>query len=165
VREIGAGIFLHNNGLVVLEEAGVMDELAPSGARLLRDRMVDHKGRVMQERDLSSSNTRRWNFPRRAPVEVLQSAARNAGVEIRTGSAIRAARPEGVLVGEDGEEHRGDLVIGADGYHSAVRSSLGLTRVERRVPTTSIRFLLAGRDLAPEPASTEHWSRRRRIPS
>jgi 2-polyprenyl-6-methoxyphenol hydroxylase-like FAD-dependent oxidoreductase len=163
VREIGAGIFLHNNGLVVLEEAGVMDELAPSGTRLLRDRMVDHKGRVMQERDLSSSNTRRWNFPRRAPVEVLQLAARNAGVEIRTGSAIRAARPGGVLVGEDGEEHRGDLVIGADGYHSAVRSSLGLTRVERRVPTTSIRFLLAGRDLALEPASTEHWSRRRRI--
>jgi 2-polyprenyl-6-methoxyphenol hydroxylase-like FAD-dependent oxidoreductase len=163
VREIGAGIFLHNNGLVVLEEAGVMDELAPKGTRLLRDRMVDHRGSVMQERDLSSSNTRRWNFPRQAPIEVLHSAARAAGVEIRTGSAIREARPEGMLVGDDGQEHRGDLVVGADGYRSAVRSSLGLTRLERRLPTTSIRFLLSGRDLAPEPASTEHWSRRRRI--
>src|SRR6266550_4409616 len=33
IREIGAGIFLHNNGLLVLEETGLMDELAPRGTR------------------------------------------------------------------------------------------------------------------------------------
>ena len=163
VGEIGAGIFLHNNGLVVLEEAGLMEELAPNGERLLRDRMVDHRGRVMQERDLSGSNTRRWSFPRQAPIEVLQGAARRLGVEIRTRSAIESARPDGVLVGEDGREHEGDLVIGADGYRSAVRGALGLTRIERRLPTTSIRFLLPGRELTPDPTSTEYWSRRRRI--
>ena len=163
VREIGAGIFLHNNGLVVLEEAGLMEALAPRGTRLLRDRMVDHRGRVMQERDLSVTRTRRWSFPRQAPLEVLQAAARAAGVKIRTQSVVRSAHPEGVLVTEDGEEHHADLVIGADGYRSAVRNSLGLTRVERRLPTTSIRFLLPGRDLSPEPMSTENWSRRRRV--
>jgi 2-polyprenyl-6-methoxyphenol hydroxylase-like FAD-dependent oxidoreductase len=163
VREIGAGIFLHNNGLLVLEEAGLMEELAPKGERLLRDRMVDHRGRVMQERDLSGPNTRRWSFPRQAPIEVLYGAASRAGVEILTGSAIRSAQPDGVLVGEDGREHRADLVIGADGYRSAVRNSLDLTRLERRLPTTSIRFLLPGRGLTPEPMSTEYWSRRRRI--
>ncbi|MDQ6691653.1 MAG: FAD-dependent monooxygenase, partial [Candidatus Dormibacteraeota bacterium] len=41
IREIGAGIFLHNNGLLVLEEAGLMDELSRRGTRLLRDQMVD----------------------------------------------------------------------------------------------------------------------------
>jgi 2-polyprenyl-6-methoxyphenol hydroxylase-like FAD-dependent oxidoreductase len=163
VREIGAGIFLHNNGLVVLEEAGLMQELAPRGERLLRDRMVDHRGRTMQERDLSGTYTRRWSFPRQAPIEVLHAAAVGAGVDIRTGAPIRSARPEGVLVAEDGEEHQADLVIAADGYRSVVRGSLGLTRLERRLPTTSIRFLLPGRELAPEPASTEHWSRRRRV--
>src|SRR5256885_10141597 len=163
VREIGAGIFLHNNGLVVLEEAGLMADLAPKGERLLRDRMVDHRGRVMQERDLSGPNTRRWSFPRQAPIEVLHGAARRAGVEIRTGSTIVAARSEGVLSDADGAEHGADLVIGADGHHSAVRTSLGLTRLERRLPTTSIRFLLPGRGLTPEPMSTEYWSRRRRI--
>ena len=163
VREIGAGIFLHNNGLVVLEEAGLMEELAPKGERLLRDRMVDHRERVMQERDLSGPNTRRWSFPRQAPIEVLHGAAHRAGVEIRTGSTIRSAHPRGVLTGEDGDERKADLVIGADGHHSAVRSSLGLTKLERRLPTTSIRFLLPGRALTPEPMSTEYWSRRRRI--
>src|SRR5712692_7900688 len=102
VREIGAGIFLHNNGLVVLEEAGLMEELAPKGERLLRDRMVDHHGRVMQERNLSGPNTRRWSFPRQAPIEGLHDAARRAGVEIRTGSTIESARPDGVLIGEEG---------------------------------------------------------------
>jgi 2-polyprenyl-6-methoxyphenol hydroxylase-like FAD-dependent oxidoreductase len=54
-------------------------------------------------------------------------------------------------------------VLGADRHRSAVRHSLGLTRLERRLPTTSIRFLLPGRELTPDPMSTEHWSRRRRI--
>ena len=80
VREIGAGIFLHNNGLLVLEEMGLMDELAAKGERLLRDRMVDYRGRVMQERDLSGATTRRWSFPRQAPIEVLHEAASRMGV-------------------------------------------------------------------------------------
>ena len=163
VGEIGAGIFLHSNGLLVLEEAGLMEELAPMGERLLRDRMIDYRGRVMQERDLTSPNTRRWSFPRQAPIEVLQGAARRLGVDVRTGSSIREARPEGVLVGEDGSEHVGDLVVGADGHRSGVRTSLRLTQLERQLPTTSIRFLLPGRELAPEPGSTEYWSRRRRV--
>ncbi len=164
IREIGAGIFLHNNGLVVLEEAGLMEDLAPRGSRLVRDRMVDYRGRVMQERDLMRSNTRRWSFPRQSPIEVLNEAARRLDVEILTGSAIRGATEDGVLIGDDGREHRGDLCVGADGHRSTVRSTLGLTQLERRLPTTSIRFLLPGRGLTPDPpGSTEYWSRRRRI--
>lgn len=163
IREIGAGIFLHNNGLLVLEEAGLMEELAPRGTRLMRDQMVDWHGRPMQIRNLEASVTRRWSFPRQTLVEVLHAAARRNGVEIVTGSTIGSASPDGILVDAAGRNLQADLVIGADGHRSAVRSSLGLTRAERRLPTTSIRFLLAGRGLTPEPASTEHWSRRRRV--
>ena len=163
IREIGAGIFLHNNGLLVLEEAGLMSDLAPRGTRLRRENMDDWRGRALQRRSLESQVARCWSFPRQALVEVLHSAAQANGVEIVPGSTITAARPEGVLVDGRGNEHRADLVIGADGYRSAVRNSLALTRLERRLPTTSIRFLLDGRDLAPEPITTEHWSRRRRL--
>ena len=163
VREIGAGIFLHNNGLLVLEEAGLMDELAQRGTQLLRDEMVDSRGRLMQQRRLETSVTRRWSFPRLTLIEVLHAAARRAGAEIVTGSTIASASPEGTLVDAQGKEHRGDLAVGADGHRSAVRNSLGLTEFERRLPTTSIRFLLQGRALTPEPKSTEHWSRRRRV--
>lgn len=163
IREIGAGIFLHNNGLLVLEEAGLMEELVPRGTQLLRDRMVDWHGHVMQSRKLETQVTRRWSFPRQALIETLHAAARRSGVAIVAGSTIRAASPDGFLVDALGREQRADLVIGADGHRSTVRNSLGLTRLERRLPTTSIRFLLDGRELTPQPASTEHWSRRRRV--
>lgn len=163
IREIGAGIFLHNNGLVVLEEAGLMDQLAPRGTRLLRDQMVDWRGRVMQYRRLDSELTRRWSFPRLALIEALYAAARREGADIVTGTTITSASPAGVLVDSKAVEHRGDIVVGADGHRSAVRASLALTEIEQRLPTTSIRFLLKGRDLTPEPMSTEHWSRRRRV--
>jgi 2-polyprenyl-6-methoxyphenol hydroxylase-like FAD-dependent oxidoreductase len=163
IREIGAGIFLHNNGLLVLEEAGLMEELAPRGTRLMSDRMVDWRGRAMQTRKLKAQVTRRWSFPRQALVEMLHAAALRSGVEILTGSTIQSASPAGILVDASGREWPADLVIGADGHRSIVRSSLGLTLIERRLPTTSIRFLLEGRTLTQEPASTEHWSRRRRV--
>src|SRR2546423_9766355 len=67
IREIGAGIFLHNNGLLVLEETDLMDELAPRGTRLMRDRMVDWQGRAMQTRILQSAVARRRSFPRQGP--------------------------------------------------------------------------------------------------
>jgi 2-polyprenyl-6-methoxyphenol hydroxylase-like FAD-dependent oxidoreductase len=140
-----------------------MEELALRGTQLLQDQMVDWRGRAMQNRNLERQVTRRWSFPRQALIETLNAAARRSGVEVVTGSTIQAASPDGFLVDALGREHRADLVIGADGHHSTVRNSLGLTQFERRLPTTSIRFLLDGRELTPKPASTEHWSRRRRV--
>jgi SAM-dependent methyltransferase len=42
-----------------------------------------------------------------------------------------------MLVDGKAREHRADLMIGADGYRSTVRNSLGLTWVEQCLPTTS----------------------------
>jgi 2-polyprenyl-6-methoxyphenol hydroxylase-like FAD-dependent oxidoreductase len=161
VREIGAGLFLHNNGLLVLEEMGLMDELAPLGTQLEWERMIDAGGRYLQNRPLVGQ-ARVWSFPRQALIEAMLRAARTCGVDVRTGSEIRTASAGGELAGAGGERYRADLVVGADGHRSAVRTALGLARVETRLSTTSIRFLLDGRELAPEPVTTEYWSGRRR---
>jgi 2-polyprenyl-6-methoxyphenol hydroxylase-like FAD-dependent oxidoreductase len=162
IREIGAGIFLHNNGLLVLEEMGVMTELAGRGTQLEWEQMYDARGRSLQNRRLLKES-RVWSFPRQAVIDSLYAAALKRGVEVVTSSTIDAAAAEGYVVGHDGERFRADLVVGADGHRSVVRTALGLTRIERRLPTTSIRFLLPGRELAPEPVTTEHWSGRRRV--
>jgi 2-polyprenyl-6-methoxyphenol hydroxylase-like FAD-dependent oxidoreductase len=161
IREIGAGIFLHNNGLLVLEELGLMEELGRRGTELEWERMRDARGRSLQNRRLVRES-RVWSFPRQAVIDSLHGLARRFGVELVTSSTVEMVRPEGVLT-VDGRELHADLVVGADGHRSTVRTVLGLTEVERRLPTTSIRFLLAGRDLAPEPVTTEHWSGRRRM--
>src|SRR5207247_4102302 len=116
------------------------------------ERMRDARGRSLQNRRLVSQS-RVWSFPRQAVIDALHGAARQSGVEIVMSSSIESASPEGALVGSGGRRFEAALAIGADGYRSVVRNRLGLTRIERRLPTTSIRFLLGGRELAPEPAT------------
>lgn len=162
VREVGAGIFLHHNGLCVLEEAGVLPSIAKLGVELEADRMIDERGRLMQQRRLAG-DSRVWAFPREVLIQGLRTAAQDGGVEVMTDSEIVRADPKGELESADGRTWPGDVAIGADGYRSAVRTSLGLKRVEKALSTTSTRYLLKGRELAPEPVTTEHWSGSRRI--
>jgi 2-polyprenyl-6-methoxyphenol hydroxylase-like FAD-dependent oxidoreductase len=162
IREIGAGIFMHNNGILVLEEMGLMEDLSRRGTQLEWERMRDSRGHSLQNRRLVRES-RVWSFPRQAVIDALHAGARRQGVEIVTSSAIEAADPSGALIGAGGGRFEADLVVGADGHRSVIRQALGLTRVERRLPTTSIRYLLEGRELAPDPVTTEHWSGRRRV--
>lgn len=162
LREIGAGIFMHNNGLLVLEGMGLMPVLAKQGTKLEWERMRDSRGRSLQNRRLVRES-RVWSFPRQALIDALLAAARRHCVEIVTSSTIVSGSPDGGLYDAAGKRFEGDLVVGADGHRSVIRTTLGLTRVERRLPTASIRFLLGGRELAPEPVTTEHWSGRRRV--
>ena len=61
-------------------------------------------------------------FLRPALIEVLRSAAEEAGVEIVTSSRAVAADPAGELVLENGRRFRADLVIAADGAQSKLRA-------------------------------------------
>lgn len=162
VREIGAGIFLHHNGLLVLEEMGLMEKLREHGTQLERERMLDARGRVLQNRALVGES-RVWSFPRLVLIRTLLRAALDRGVDLVATSLIERATPDGTLVDARGHVFRGDLVVGADGHHSRVRESLSLTERTRELATTSLRFLLSDRDLAPAPLTTEHWSGHRRV--
>jgi 2-polyprenyl-6-methoxyphenol hydroxylase-like FAD-dependent oxidoreductase len=162
VREIGAGIFIHNNGLYVLESLGLMSRLATRGVELECSRMVDQRGLPLQERTHQGTSPL-WSFPRQALVEELHRAAVERGVVIQSGEPVAGLDPSGILALEDGRRYTADLVIGADGHRSRARESLGLTAAQRYLTTRSTRYLLAGRAFAEAPATTEHWSGRRRI--
>lgn len=162
VREVGAGIFMHSNGLYVLDALGLMSQLAQRGVRLERARMRDERGRTLQDIVLQGSSTI-WSFPRQALIEELHRTAGESGVEIVTAHAVESADPTGELHLADGTRTRGTLVVGSDGHRSRVRDSLGLTETFRYLNTTSTRYLLAGREFAAEPMTTEHWSGARRV--
>src|SRR5262249_8504377 len=78
--------------------------------------------------------------------QILQNAARDAGVEVREATAVKSLLFEreavqGVSVaGVDRErqEIRARLVIGADGTHSLVARSLGLVRPLKRLQRVAI---------------------------
>ncbi|OUN00465.1 MAG: hypothetical protein BAA02_13020 [Paenibacillaceae bacterium ZCTH02-B3] len=161
VREVGAGIFLKYNSLSVLDEMGILPKLTSYGVRLERDQMRDMHGRILQERKLNKSPM--WAFTRQHLIRTLYEAAVERGVEVVTNSRVVGAKPSGELVLEDGKTLKADLVIGADGHRSRVRETLGLTHKFRFKKTFSTRYLIDGRDLQPEPMTTEWWSGRRRI--
>jgi 2-polyprenyl-6-methoxyphenol hydroxylase-like FAD-dependent oxidoreductase len=159
IRELGAGIFIKNNAIEVLEEIGVFHRLSAHGLGLERAQLLDHQGRVMQERFLRD-RSRVYIFLRQRLVEVLRDAAEQAGVEIVTGSTAVAADPKGELELEDGRRLRADIVIVADGAQSKIRAGLGIGAEHRLLPTLVSRYLLPSLGRRSEPITSEHWSDR-----
>jgi 2-polyprenyl-6-methoxyphenol hydroxylase-like FAD-dependent oxidoreductase len=162
IREVGAGIYIKNNSIRVLEHYGVYSKFEPHGTTLKFARIRDATGRIMQQRPLTGHH-RVLVLPRQSLVDILAEAAREAGVEIATGSHIVAAEPSGVLVNEAGRKFRCDLAVAADGFRSKARDSLGVGARSRELETTINRYLVPTRSFTREDVTTEHWSGHRRI--
>ncbi len=162
IREVGAGIYIKNNALEVLESIKLLDRLVPHGFRLERGQYVDPGGAMIQDRPFTGKS-RVHVFLRQTLIEILRDAAERAGVEIVTNSTAVAAEPAGELWLEGGRCLRADLVIAADGVRSKIRDSLDLGATYRPLPTIVTRYLIPSREITPEPITREHWSGRYRI--
>ncbi|MFI4988982.1 MAG: FAD-dependent oxidoreductase [Alphaproteobacteria bacterium] len=162
IREAGAGIYMRNNSLRILEELGILAALAQHGTRLRRTEIRDRQGRLRQTFELTG-HSRTYVFPRQSLVDVLADAARAAGAEIRLGSEAAAADADGALVMADSRRLTADLVVAADGFRSEVRDSLAIGARHWELATAVNRHFIAGRALTPEPVSVQHWSGHRRI--
>jgi 2-polyprenyl-6-methoxyphenol hydroxylase-like FAD-dependent oxidoreductase len=152
IDPIGAGLTLFANGMSALARLGMRDAVAAQGAPSKRSAILTWKGRELARvpRDLLEGTIaiHRADLQRELTAE--------AG-EVRLGAEITAIEQddEGVVArGTDGSEERGDLLIGADGLTSVVRSSM-----------TDVRLRFAGytawRAVSPMPVEpgrlTESW--------
>ncbi len=162
IREVGAGIYLRNNPLRVLEEIGILNVIQAQALPLVRSQWRDGNGKLIQDQVLEGEG-RLWMLPRRLVIQELERRAHELGVEIRLGSRIVAARPDGALISADGEEFAADLVVGADGQASAVRESLQLTKRREVLSSIATRFIVPSRSFEPNDWTTMYWSGRRRV--
>ncbi len=162
IREIGAGIYIKNNSIEVLDEFGIFDPLVAHGVKLDRALHINRKQQVFQNRKLAGQS-RVHVFPRQAVIDALRVAAEKAGVDIVTNSTVAGADPAGALLLEDGRRLPADLVIGADGAWSKVRESLGVGGTCRKLPTIINRYLIPSREITPDLVTREYWSGRYRI--
>jgi 2-polyprenyl-6-methoxyphenol hydroxylase-like FAD-dependent oxidoreductase len=162
IREIGSGIFLKNNSIVVLEHLGIAEQVLGRAIWLRRAEVRDHHDRILQRRTLMDA-ARVFNLPRADLVLGLAEAARRAGAEILTSSPIRAATPGGRITFENGDARDADLIIAADGFRSKLRDEMGLKIVAKELANGATRFLVPRSDFEPEDMTREWWSGRRRI--
>jgi 2-polyprenyl-6-methoxyphenol hydroxylase-like FAD-dependent oxidoreductase len=152
----GTGLFLPGNAVRALHDLGVGEEVEMRAVRIGRQRVGDHRGRPLIDLDVVDL----WHgvgpclaLPHTDLHDILLAGAK--AVPIRWGSAPRSVQDSDTdsrVVFADGTEERYDLVLGADGVHSAVR---------RMVfgPVAATRTIgYARRFLAPSPAPDPIWS-------
>jgi 2-polyprenyl-6-methoxyphenol hydroxylase-like FAD-dependent oxidoreductase len=161
LREIGAGIYLWENALRSLEAVGAYEEVAATGEHIRSPELRDHRHRLLQREWLRDG--RLITIPRRSLHAALVRAARDAGVDIVTSSPVAGASPDGSLELMDGTTVSADLVIGADGVHSRVRETLGLTLKIVNLRDGCGRHLIPRTADDPVHIAMEEWSGGRRI--
>ena len=161
LREIGAGIYLKENSIRVLEELGCLGQIVDTGSRLETSEIRDGSGRSLLHRDVGRERV--YTVLRETLHRELASAAGRLGAQIRLNSGIASVFPDGRIQDDSGEEYRADLIVGADGLGSIVRQQAGLQRTLSRMPNGSTRILVPQEASDPKKGSVEYWHQNKRV--
>jgi 2-polyprenyl-6-methoxyphenol hydroxylase-like FAD-dependent oxidoreductase len=143
----GTGLYLPANAVRALGELGVAAAVEARANRIRRQYFLDHRGRPLAEIDVD----RFWidigpcvAIHRAALHEALREAA--AGVPVALGTSVAAVEDGDVprVSLSDGSQQSYDFLVGADGVHSTVRSSMPGGHPARPVGQASWRFVVDG---------------------
>ena len=128
LREVGAGITLWTNAVKVLRRIGVGEQVEALATPLRKSEVRRWDGKLLTELDLGPLSDR-LGAPtvgiHRADLQRVLADA--VGPDLTLGAACVGFRQDATGVWarfSDGREERGDVLIGADGLRSVVRSQL-----------------------------------------
>jgi 2-polyprenyl-6-methoxyphenol hydroxylase-like FAD-dependent oxidoreductase len=127
---LGAGITLAGNAMAVLDGLGTGPAVRAAGRRITVGDVTDAAGRPLVEARLADAQPAPaladfWALHRADLHRVLLEGA--GGAELVTGATLNGLHEEGDAVHvqrSDGTRQDVDLVVGADGIHSAVRATV-----------------------------------------
>jgi 2-polyprenyl-6-methoxyphenol hydroxylase-like FAD-dependent oxidoreductase len=135
VTALGSGITLQGNALRVFKQLGVWDEIAAAGYgfNTLGLRAPDPAGSLIVEmpdaRTGGADLPATLGMPRPDLARILIARTSEVGAPVRFGVELIGLEPDengAVATFADGSSAHYDLVIGADGLHSRVRSLIGI---------------------------------------
>jgi 2-polyprenyl-6-methoxyphenol hydroxylase-like FAD-dependent oxidoreductase len=162
LREIGAGLYLKENGLRALDDMGVSGDALARAERLDRMDIVEMTSGQVLSRD--ARGIRVYTVLRTDLHRAMAAAAAAAGVEIVTQSVGLSATPDGRLTLHGAARPvEADLVVGADGVSSSIRQSLGLGVTVKTLPEGATRLLIPRQPGERANRSVEYWGGRNRL--
>jgi 2-polyprenyl-6-methoxyphenol hydroxylase-like FAD-dependent oxidoreductase len=162
IREVGAGIALWPNALKALYRLGMLDAIRAICLAEQRGRIVTWRGDILQETPMTEIR-RRFGAPvvvaHRADVQTaLLQALDPATVHLNAACTGFSQDATGVTAHfADGREVRADLLVGADGLHSAVRAQLLGPQRPRYAGYTAWRGIATGEGLGDPGTGFETW--------
>jgi 2-polyprenyl-6-methoxyphenol hydroxylase-like FAD-dependent oxidoreductase len=169
IHPAGAGLALQPNAIAVLAALGVADAVTAAGAALSRAALLDPAGRPLGPEtriDRLFDDTRaRVIALHRTRLHAALLTAVGAGV-VRTDVRVAGYEARGqslTVVCDGGERIETDLLVGADGLHSAVRAQLVGDGAPRYAGYTSWRGVTPAGRVAPPDRVTETWGRGERF--
>jgi 2-polyprenyl-6-methoxyphenol hydroxylase-like FAD-dependent oxidoreductase len=164
LRPAGAGIYIYENGLRVLEAVGAY-AAAVHGAPFAHTREVrDDKNQVISVHRWTGSRV--FSIVRQTVINALAESATLSGAEIVTGSTAVAASAGGELTMADGRILKADLIVAANGTNSQLRDGIGLLAKRKALVDGCTRLLIhkTPQEQGTDGATTvEYWSGSRRV--
>ncbi|RKH14471.1 FAD-dependent oxidoreductase [Corallococcus sp. CA047B] len=163
LRQVGAGITVQMNASLALRRIGLCDAVVAEGARVDETVLFDAKGARLTRMDVGALQ-RELDAPMVAVHRArLQSVLRaHVGPEdtVRLGVAVTGFQDDGARVTaslSDGTTVSGDVLVGADGLRSAVRTGLWGQQPTRYSGYTSWRGVCPAADLVSTGHLSETW--------
>jgi FAD-dependent urate hydroxylase len=144
-RPAGTGVYLPANGVRALQSLGLGDAVTRNSVRIARQRLLDNRARLIADIELESV----WGAVgpcvgiRRADLHtLLLEGARDVPIRLATTVKALTESHDGVtVVFHDDSKRDYDIVVGADGIHSAIRTLVFGHTSPRYVGQISWRFL------------------------
>src|SRR5436190_6257384 len=158
LRPVGAGIALSANAFQALAYIGLEERVRRCGCELAVADLCELSGRVLLSTRLGDLGPGGTVAMTRTGLQQALLAA--LGTAVETGRCIVGYKsaPDGVRVRlADGEELDADLLVGADGLHSAVRRAMRGDERPRYSGQTSWRGLVTSVRLPREDRVIESW--------
>ena len=137
LEDVGGGFTIAPNGMSVLEEIGIADAVADSGAKVSEFSFRKQSGKVLAR--YRAGNVEKYRWPsvatsRTVLHRILMEETSRQGIQVEYHKRLKELstvdRGKMLASFEDGTAARGDFLVGADGVHSRVRQVIFPTQSE-----------------------------------
>ena len=122
LQEAGFGLVLSANAVTALRALGLHNSVAARGTRVRRAEIRNPRGDLLTRIDYEALGWETYGILRTELQQAMIEAV-SAG-RLRLGSTCIGATEDGRALLDGADELIADIVVGADGIHSAVRRSL-----------------------------------------